>query len=82
MSRYLLVLIFDFRNICQKLPNDIEESLRELDDSKELRESFGESVINSYIKLKNMEIKEFNREEVFDKKSDISDWEQNNTLDC
>jgi hypothetical protein len=29
-----------------------------------------------------MEIKEFNREEVFDKKSDISDWEKNNTLDC
>ena len=66
----------------KKLPNDIKESLRELDDSKELRESFGESVINSYIKLKNMEIKEFNRKEVFDKKSDISDWEKNNTLDC
>jgi glutamine synthetase len=66
----------------KKLPNDIEESLRELDDSKELRESFGESVINSYIKLKNMEIKEFNRKEVFDKKRDISDWEKNNTLDC
>ena len=29
-----------------------------------------------------MEIKEFNREEVFNKKSDISDWEKNNTLDC
>ena len=29
-----------------------------------------------------MEIKEFNREEVFDKKRDISDWEKNNTLDC
>jgi len=66
----------------KKLPNDIVESLRELDDCKELRESFEESVINSYIKLKKMEIKEFNREEVFDKKSDISDWEKNNTLDC
>ena len=66
----------------KKLPNDIEESLRELDDCKELRESFEESVINSYIKLKKMEIKEFNREEVFNKKSDISDWEKNNTLDC
>ena len=66
----------------KKLPNDIEESLRELDDCKELRESFGESVINSYIKLKNMEIKEFNRKEVFNKKRDISDWEKNNTLDC
>ena len=31
---------------------------------------------------KNMEIKEFNRKEVFDKKRDISDWEKNNTLDC
>ena len=55
---------------------------KELNDCKELKESFGESVINSYIKLKNMEIKEFNREEVFDKKRDISDWEKNNTLDC
>lgn len=65
-----------------KLPNDLEDSLSKLDDNKHLKEAFGEEVINSYIKLKNQEIDEFNKEEVFDKKKDITDWEKNNTLDC
>ena len=29
-----------------------------------------------------MEIEEFNRVEVFDKKRKITDWEKENTLDC
>ena len=45
----------------KKLPNEIEDSLNELNNSKELKEAFGEDVINSYIKLKNMEIDEFKR---------------------
>ena len=53
-----------------------------MDDNKQLKEAFSEEVINSYIKLKNQEIDEFNKEEVFDKKKDITDWEKNNTLDC
>ena len=50
--------------------------------AKELKEAFGEDVINSYIKLKNMEIDEFNRNERFDKRKPVTDWEKNNTLDC
>ena len=65
-----------------KLPNDLEDSLNKLDDNIHLKEAFSEEVINSYIKLKNQEIDEFNKEEVFDKKKDITDWEKNNTLDC
>ena len=66
----------------KKLPNEIQDSLNELDKSKELRESFGEDVINSYLKLKNKEIDEFQRVERFDKKAAVTDWEKNNTLDC
>ena len=65
-----------------KLPNDLEDSLSKLDDNIHLKEAFSEEVINSYIKLKKQEIDEFNKEEVFDKKKDITDWEKNNTLDC
>ena len=68
--------------VSRKLPNEIQDSLNELDKSKELRESFGEDVINSYLKLKNKEIDEFKRVEKFDKKSAITDLEKNNTLDC
>ena len=66
----------------KKLPNEIEDAIEELKESKELKESFGEEVINSYIKLKKTEIDEFNRKERFDKSSSVTDWEKNNTLDC
>ena len=66
----------------KKLPNEIEDAIEELEKSKELKESFGEDVINSYVKLKNQEIASFNRDERFDKTSSITDWEKNNTLDC
>ena len=74
----------DYKNYpnLEKLPNDIEESLDELDENKILREAFGESTINSYIKLKSQEIREFSRHDVFDKKSSITDWEKISTLDC
>jgi len=74
----------DYKNYpnLAKLPNDLEDSLSKLENNKHLREAFSEEVINSYIKLKNQEIDEFNKEEVFDKKKDITDWEKNNTLDC
>ena len=51
-------------------------------NSRELKEAFGEDVITSYIKLKNMEIKDFNKNDKFDKKSSVTHWEKNNTLDC
>ena len=47
-----------------------------------MREAFGEEVINSYIKLKKQELETFNKEEVFDKKRSVTEWERNNTLDC
>jgi glutamine synthetase type III len=74
----------DYKNYqhLKKLPDEIEDSIKELEDSKELREAFGEDVINSYIKLKKEEIDEFNRQESFNKKDPITDWERKNTLDC
>jgi len=74
----------DYKNYShlKKLPDEIEDSIKELEDSKELKEAFGEDVINSYIKLKKEEIDEFNRQESFNKKDPITDWERKNTLDC
>ncbi len=53
----------DYKNYdyLEKLPNDIEESLDELDESKILREAFGDDVINSYLKLKKKEIEDFDQ---------------------
>ncbi len=74
----------DYKNYShlKKLPDEIEDSIKELEDSKELKEAFGEDVINSYIKLKKEEIDEFNRQESFNKKDPVTDWERKNTLDC
>jgi len=66
----------------KKLPNEIQDALEFLQNSKELKEAFGEDVIKSYIKLKNMEIEDFNKNEKFDKKSSVTHWEKNSTLDC
>ena len=66
----------------KKLPEKIEDSLSELSNSKEIKEAFGEDAINSFIKLKNMEIEEFDKVETFDKTRKITDWEKKNTLDC
>ena len=74
----------DYKNYpnLAKLPDQLEESLEKLDENKDIREAFGEDVINSYIKLKNQEIINFNQNEVFDKRKPVTDWEKNNTLDC
>ena len=66
----------------KKLPNEIEDALEFLQSSKELNEAFGKNVLESYIKLKNMEIKDFHKYEKFDKKSSVTHWEKNSTLDC
>jgi glutamine synthetase len=66
----------------KKLPEELRDSLDELDNSKELKEAFGEDVINSYIKLKSIEIKDFNKRNKFNKKEPVTDWEKNSTLDC
>ena len=74
----------DYKNYpdLAKLPDELEESLDKLDENKILRESFGDEVINSYIKLKKEEIKDFFKSDSFDKRSSITQWEKTNTLDC
>tara|TARA_B100001758_G_scaffold226041_1_gene218490 strand:- start:546 stop:779 length:234 start_codon:yes stop_codon:yes gene_type:complete len=65
-----------------KLPDELNQSLEKLKNNKNMNDAFGQDVINSYIKLRNSEIKEFNKKESFDKTKSITKWERNNTLDC
>jgi glutamine synthetase len=65
-----------------KLPNELHESLKMLNDNKEMNEAFGKDVVNSYIKLRSSEINEFDQKENFDKTKTITRWERDNTLDC
>jgi len=66
----------------KKLPDIIEDALNQLENSKEIKEAFGEDTIKSYLKLKRSEIENFDQEEKFDKKSTVTEWEKNSTLDC
>ena len=74
----------DYKNYpnLEKLPDELEEAIDELNNSKEMREAFGDDVINSYIKLKNQELDNFSLEENFNKDRSITEWEKKNTLDC
>ncbi len=65
-----------------KLPDELNQSLEKLKNNKDMNDAFGKEAINSYIKLRNSEIKEFNKKESFDKTKSITKWEKNNTLDC
>ena len=65
-----------------KLPNDINQALSMLQKSKSLSDAFGSDVINSYIKLKKIEIIDFKTKASFNKKRPVTSWEKNNTLDC
>jgi len=65
-----------------KLPDNLEHSLEKLKNNKKMNNSFGNNVINSYLKLRNSEIKEFKQKESFDKKKSVTKWEKVNTLDC
>ena len=65
-----------------KLPDELDQSLKKLKQNKEMNEAFGADVIDSYIKLRGKEIKEFNNVEKFDKSKPITKWERQNTLDC
>jgi len=65
-----------------KLPDELDQSLKQLKQNKEMNDAFGTEVINSYIKLRATEIKEFNNIERFDKSKPITKWERQNTLDC
>ena len=65
-----------------KLPDQLEQSLDQLKNNKEMSEAFGKDAVESYIKLRNSEIKEFSSKENFDKTKPITKWEKDNTLDC
>ena len=74
----------DYKNYpnLKKLPDTIEDALEQLENSKEIKEAFGADTISSYLKLKKNEIENFDEDETFDKKSPITKWEKNSTLDC
>ena len=65
-----------------KLPNELGESLNKITDNKVINKAFGKNVIDSYVKLRKIELKEFNSKEKFDKSKPITKWERQNTLDC
>ena len=66
----------------KKLPNDINQAINMLQNSKALSKAFGSDVIKSYIKLKKSEIKNFKVRNDFNKRKPVSQWEKDNTLDC
>jgi len=66
----------------KKLPNSLDEALNNLNNSKVLKSSFGEKTINSYIKLRNLEINKFKSSDSSRNSNTISQWEKDNTLDC
>ena len=43
----------------KKLPNDINQAIKILENSNSLTDAFGKDVIQSYVKLKKQEIKNF-----------------------
>jgi len=75
----------------KKLPLSLSQALNNLDKSKVLKSAFGKDVINSYITLKNREIKKYNSSKEkkigfkgskSNKSNLITQWERDNTLDC
>ena len=63
-------------------PTDLENALEHLSNNEVLIAAFGEKNITSYLKLKELELKDFNSKENFSKKEPITEWEKINTLDC
>ena len=66
----------------KKLPSDLDAALEHLSNSQVILTAFGEKNITSYLKLKELELKDFNNKETFSKKESITDWEKKNTIDC
>ena len=76
----------------KKLPKSLEQSLKHLDSNKIIQSAFGKNVIDSYVKLKTREIKNYQSSMVktlgfrgtkkLDKGNIITQWEKDNTLDC
>ena len=76
----------------KKLPKSLEQSLKHLGNNKIIKSAFGKNIIDSYIKLKTREIKNYQSSLVkvlgfrdskkWNKKNIITQWEKDNTLDC
>ena len=76
----------------KKLPLTLQQSLSHLNSNKILKSAFGKEVIESYITLKNREIKKYNTSKekkigfkgskTSNKSNIITQWEKDNTLDC
>jgi glutamine synthetase len=66
----------------KKLPSNLESAIEYLSSNEVLLRAFGERIITSYIKLKEIELKDFSSKETFSKKEPITGWEKINTLDC
>jgi glutamine synthetase len=58
----------------QRLPQNLLDALRNLEDSPVLIDRFGQDSVYSYIKLKKQEWSEYS--------SHLSSWEMQHTLDC
>ena len=65
-----------------KLPDQLEQSLQQLKNNKKMNDAFGKEVINSYLKLRSSEMKEFKQKNKFNKRKPVTKWERDNTLDC
>jgi len=70
-----------FPNV-KKLPSNIMDAIDHLSQNKVLKEAFGEQIVNSYVKLKRQEYKDFSSKDNFSKGSSVTEWEKVNTLDC
>ena len=76
----------------KKLPLTLEKALSHLGKSAVMKDAFSKETIDSYIKLKNKEIKKyqssntkkigFKGSKQSNKKNIITQWEKDNTLDC
>ena len=58
----------------KRLPLNLLDALRRLEDSTVLKNSLGEATIGAYLKLKNSEWSEYARH--------LTEWERQSTLDC
>jgi len=65
----------------KKLPKNLDIALSNLSKSKVMQKAFSQTTINSYVKLRTREIKQFKKSSD-SKKKGITNWEKTNTLDC
>ena len=62
----------------KKLPKTLDNALKLFKESNVAKNAFGSSVVSKYIKLKNRELKEYDKQPEDQK----SEWSRNNAIDC